>query len=83
VVAAASILDSLPTPSFDEVGKVYQQLKDILSTIEVQQAKSSLYCWGKVSILTLGCFKAGGQRAAQETPEVVMVSSPAQIHAHD
>jgi hypothetical protein len=42
VVAAASILDSLPTPSFDEVGKVYQQLKDILSTIEVQQAESSL-----------------------------------------
>jgi hypothetical protein len=42
VVAAASILDSLPTPSFDEVGKVYQQLKDILRTIEVQQAESSL-----------------------------------------
>jgi hypothetical protein len=36
VAAAAALLDTLPTPSIDGVGKVYQQLKNILGTTTAQ-----------------------------------------------
>jgi hypothetical protein len=40
VVAAAAVLDTLPTPSTDGVDKVYQQLKDILGTTAAHHAES-------------------------------------------
>jgi hypothetical protein len=42
VAVVAAFLDTLPTPSTDGVGKIYQQLKNILGTAAVQQAESSL-----------------------------------------
>jgi hypothetical protein len=36
VATAAMLLDTLPAPSTDGVDKVYQQLKDILSSAVVQ-----------------------------------------------
>jgi hypothetical protein len=36
MVKVAALLDTLPTPSTDGVDKVYQQLKDILSTAATQ-----------------------------------------------
>jgi hypothetical protein len=39
---ATVLLDTLPMPSTDGVGKVYRQLKDTLSVATEQQAESSL-----------------------------------------
>jgi hypothetical protein len=36
MIVAAAFLDTLPTPSTDRVGKVYQQLKNILNTAAAQ-----------------------------------------------
>jgi hypothetical protein len=60
VTAAAALLDVLPTPSTNEVGKVYQQLKSILSTAVVQQAESCLLHRVKASILPRANPKDGG-----------------------
>jgi hypothetical protein len=42
MAAATALLDTMPAPSTNGVGKVYQQLKNILGTAAAQQAKSSL-----------------------------------------
>jgi hypothetical protein len=41
MATAVTLLDTLPTPSTDEVDKVYRQLKDILDTAIVQQVEGS------------------------------------------
>jgi hypothetical protein len=38
----AALVDTLPAPSSDEVGKVYQQVKNMLDTATTQQVESSL-----------------------------------------
>jgi hypothetical protein len=60
IIAVATLFDTLPTPSTDRVGKVYQQLKNILDTAAAQEAESSLQHWVEASILTLDRSKAGG-----------------------
>jgi hypothetical protein len=42
MAVVATLLDTLPAPSTDGVGKVYQGLKNILETATSQQAESSL-----------------------------------------
>jgi hypothetical protein len=42
VVVVAALLDTLPTPSTDGVGEVYQRLMNILGSAAMQQAESSL-----------------------------------------
>jgi PleD family two-component response regulator len=37
-----TLLDTLPAPSTNEVGEMYQQLKSILGTATAQQVESSL-----------------------------------------
>jgi hypothetical protein len=54
MVATATLLDTIPTPSADGVGKVYRQLKDILSVATEHQAKSLLQQWACASISSLG-----------------------------
>jgi hypothetical protein len=53
MAAVTALLDTLPVPSTNGVGKVYQQLKNILGTAVTQQVESSLKHRVKVSILTL------------------------------
>jgi hypothetical protein len=59
VAAMAVLLDTLPAPSADVVDKVYQQLKDILSTAVAQQAESSLQRRAETSLLTPDHSKVG------------------------
>jgi hypothetical protein len=54
MAAAAVLLVTLPAPSTDGVGEMYQLLKSILRTAVAQQAESSLQ----------HRFEDGGQRAA-------------------
>jgi hypothetical protein len=42
VAIVAALLNTLSAPSTDRVGKVYQQLKNILGTAAAQQAETSL-----------------------------------------
>jgi hypothetical protein len=63
VTVAAALLDTFPTPSTDEVDKLYQQLKDILGTAAAQQAESSLQRRAETSLLTLSRSKVGWQKA--------------------
>jgi hypothetical protein len=58
VVSVMALLDTLPAPSIDGVGKVYQQLKDILGVAAKQQIESSLRWWANVSVSTPGRAKA-------------------------
>jgi hypothetical protein len=83
VAAMAVLLDTLPVPSTDRVGKVYQQLKNILGTVVAQQVESSLQHRVEASISTLDCSKAGGQCATQEATQIGMTSSPEWFSAHD
>jgi hypothetical protein len=53
-----ALFDTLPAPSIDGVGKVYQQLKDILGVAAKQQIESSLRWWANVSVSTPGRAKA-------------------------
>jgi hypothetical protein len=82
VATTATILDTLSAPSTDGVDKVYQQLKDILNIAPMQQVKSPLQLWAKVSALTLDRSRAGGQWTAQGTLKVGTISSPVWISAH-
>jgi hypothetical protein len=43
IAAVVALLDILPTPSIDEVGKVYEQLKGILGVATEQQAVNLLH----------------------------------------
>jgi hypothetical protein len=52
------LLDTLPAPSPDRVGKVHRQLKDILGIIADQYVESSLQHRAEVSISSLGRSKA-------------------------
>jgi hypothetical protein len=58
VAAAVALLDTLLTPSTDAVGKVYQQMRDILDVAAEQQAESSLQWQAIVSISSPSCSKA-------------------------
>jgi hypothetical protein len=75
VVAVATLLDMLPTPSTDGVSEVYRWLKNILGYTVVQQAESSLQHWVDASVLTPIHPKGGGQGAAQGDLEVGTTSS--------
>jgi hypothetical protein len=83
VAIVVALMDMLPTPSIDGVGKVYQQLKNILGTTTALQAESSLQHQVDASISTLNHSKDGGQRAAQEAPEAGTTSSLTWISAHN
>jgi hypothetical protein len=83
VAASATLLDTLPAPSTDKVDKVYQKMKDILSTATAQQVESSLQCQVEVSVSTLGYSRARGQRATQEIPKEGTASLPVRILTHD
>jgi hypothetical protein len=65
VATVAALLDTLPAPSTDGVGEMYQQLKSILGTTTAQQAESSLQHWVEASVSPSICPKDGEQRAAQ------------------
>jgi hypothetical protein len=84
VAAMAALLDTLLVPSTDKVVKVYQLLKNILGTATAQQAESSFQHQIEPSVLTLDCSKVrGGQRAAQEAPEVGIASSLTRLLTHN
>jgi hypothetical protein len=79
----ATLLDTLPAPSTDGVGKVYQRLKNILRTATVHQAKSSILHQDEATILTPIHPKDGGQRISRGALEAGTTSSPARILAYD
>jgi hypothetical protein len=81
--AAAVLRDTLPAPSTNAVGEVYQRLKSILATAAVQQAESSPQHWVEASVLPLARPKDGGQRAAQGTLDAGAASSPVGFSACD
>jgi hypothetical protein len=60
VSTAAALLDTLLSPSTDEVDKLYHELKDILSIAATPQVESSLQRRAEVSIMSpsLCCSKA-------------------------
>jgi hypothetical protein len=60
VAIAVTLMDMLPTPSTNVVGKVYQRLKNIFNTAATPQAESSVQQWIEASISTLDCSMAGG-----------------------
>jgi hypothetical protein len=82
MVMAAALLDTLPTPSNDGVGKVYHQLKGILGIADEQQAESSLQQRAEVSILSPGHSKASQQRTTTEHPTAGTASSPTRALSH-
>jgi hypothetical protein len=62
MAATTSLLDTLPIPSTDGVGELYQQLVNILGIAATQQAESSLQHQVEASVLTPDLSKAGGKR---------------------
>jgi hypothetical protein len=62
---------------------MYQQLKSILGTAAMQQAKSSLQHWVEASVSPTSAPRTGGQRAAQGALEVGTTSSPVRISTCD
>jgi hypothetical protein len=52
VAATTTLLDTLPIPSTDGVGELYQQLVNILGIAATQQAESSLQHQVEASVLT-------------------------------
>jgi hypothetical protein len=75
VATTTTLLDTLPTPSTDEVGKLYQQLKDILGVATEQQAGSSFQRRAIVSLSSPGHSKANRQRTMTEHPTAGTMSS--------
>jgi hypothetical protein len=83
VAAVATLLDTLPAPSTDGVGEVYQRLENTVETAVVYQVKSSLQHQDEASILTPTCPMNGGQRVAQGALEVGTTSSLVRISTYD
>jgi hypothetical protein len=83
VATVAVLLDTLPAPSTDQVGTVYQQLKNILGTTTTQHVESSLQHRVKALTSPPAHPKDGGQRATQGALEAGMASSPVRISAYD
>jgi hypothetical protein len=81
--AVAVLLDTLPAPSTEWVGEVYQWLKNILGTTTAQQAESSLHHRVKASILIPIHPKDEGQRATQWAPEAGTTSSPGRFSIYN
>jgi hypothetical protein len=82
VATATMPLDTLPAPSTDGVGKVYQQLKGILDVAAEQQAESSLQHQAEGSVLSPGCSKASRQRTTIEHTATGIASSPVWAQSH-
>jgi hypothetical protein len=59
MAATVVLLDNLPMPSTDGVGRVYYQLRDILGLAAEQHVESSLQRWAELSVLSPGYSKAG------------------------
>jgi hypothetical protein len=76
VAAASALLYTLPAPSTNRVGEVYQWLKSNLGTTATHQVESSLQHRVEASILPPAHPKGEGQRAAQGTLNVGTASSP-------
>jgi hypothetical protein len=68
VAVTVALLDTLPAPSTDRVGEVYEWLKSILGIAAAQQVESSLPHQVKASILLRADPKDGVQRATQGSP---------------
>jgi hypothetical protein len=83
VGAVAVLLDTLPAPSTDGVGEVYQRLKSILGTTAVQQVETSLQHRVKASIFPPARPEDGGQRATQGALEAGKTSLLVRILACD
>jgi hypothetical protein len=77
------LMDTLPTPSTNGVGEVFQWLKIILDTIAAQQVESSLQHRIEASILPPTHPKDGGQRAAKGTLNAGTASWPVGFLACD
>jgi hypothetical protein len=60
VATIAALLDTLSAPSIDGVDKVYQQLKNILSSTTAQQEESPLQHRVEAYISTLNHSKVKG-----------------------
>jgi hypothetical protein len=83
VAAVAVLMDTLPAPSTNRVGEVYQQLKSILGTATAQQVESSLQHQVEASVLPPARPKDGEQRATQRTQDAGTASSLAGFSACD
>jgi hypothetical protein len=79
----AVLMDTLPAPSTNGVGEVFQWLKSILDTIAVQQVESSLQHRIEASVLPPTHPKDGGQWATQGTLDAGTTSWPVGFSACD
>jgi hypothetical protein len=83
VATVAALLDALPTPSTDLVGKMYPWLKSIPGTTVVQQVESYLQHRSMLLSCPPASPKDGEQRAAQGALDTGTTSSPTRFLACD
>jgi hypothetical protein len=80
MATVAMLLDTLLTPSSNEVEKVYHQLKDILGIFTMKQAESSLQ--RPLRSRARAALRLAGRRLPWNHPVAGMASSVARILAH-